>query len=179
MKAQCTTNKQGREYEWAPFHEALEEQRALTRSERGRAALRMRKQTVEPVFGQIKEGGRFRRFTVYGLEAVQAQWTLVCAAFNLKKLYALWCRGVLCLFGPPPVTPAPAAALAVLVQAARGLAPRPLQRLTTLGCPPPSRSKRPAGPRWPLALRRPLRRSTRRIKPFETACQAQRGTSRA
>ena len=129
VKAQCTTNKQGREYELAPFHEALTEQRALTRSERGRAALRMRKQTVEPAFGQIKEGGRCRRFTVYGLEAVQAQWTLVCAAFNLKKLYAFWRRGVLCLFGPPPVTPAPAAALASMAEAVRRLAPRPRWRL--------------------------------------------------
>ena len=49
---------------------------------------RLRKQTVEPVFGQIKEARGFRRFLHRGLEKVRAEWRLVCTAHNLLKLAA-------------------------------------------------------------------------------------------
>jgi transposase len=49
---------------------------------------RLRKQTVEPVFGQIKEARGFRRFLHRGLAAVRAEWRLVCTAHNLLKLAA-------------------------------------------------------------------------------------------
>ena len=42
---------------------------------------------VEPVFGQIKEARGFRRFSLRGLEAVQAEWLLVAAVHNLGKLF--------------------------------------------------------------------------------------------
>ena len=47
----------------------------------------MRKQTVEPVFGQIKEIRGFRRFSLRGEEKARAEWKLVCAAANLLKLF--------------------------------------------------------------------------------------------
>jgi len=47
---------------------------------------RLRKQTVEPVFGQIKEARGFRRFLHRGLAKVRAEWRLVCTAHNLLKL---------------------------------------------------------------------------------------------
>ena len=46
-------------------------------------------ETVEPVFGIIKEVMGFRRFLVRGLEKVQLEWTLVCLAYNLKRLHRL------------------------------------------------------------------------------------------
>lgn len=49
---------------------------------------RLRKQTVEPVFGQIKEARSFRRFLHRGLDKVRAEWRLVCTAHNLLKLAA-------------------------------------------------------------------------------------------
>jgi transposase len=45
---------------------------------------------VEIVFAQIKEQMQFRRFTVRHLENVRTQWSLMCTAFNLKKLYRFW-----------------------------------------------------------------------------------------
>lgn len=51
-----------------------------------RSRYRLRKQTVEPVFGQIKEALGFRRFLMRGYEKVSAEWLLVCAAFDLRKL---------------------------------------------------------------------------------------------
>ena len=57
------------------------------RTKKGRAAYAKRKQTVEPVFGQSKEGRGFRRFLLRGLEAVQAEWRLICLGHNLLKLF--------------------------------------------------------------------------------------------
>jgi transposase len=51
-----------------------------------KALYRLRTQTVEPVIGQIKAARRFRQFLCRGLEAVQAEWALVCTAHNLLKL---------------------------------------------------------------------------------------------
>ena len=51
----------------------------------GSAALRM--ETVEPVFGQIKQGRGFRQFLLRGLERVQGEWSLICAGHNLLKLF--------------------------------------------------------------------------------------------
>ena len=57
----------------------------------GRAIYALRKTTVEPVFGQIKEGRGFRRFLLRGYEKVQSEWALVCATHNLLKLYRVCC----------------------------------------------------------------------------------------
>ena len=50
---------------------------------------RRRKCTVEPVFGQIKVGMGFRRFSYRGRQNVSSEWNLVCAAFNVKKIASL------------------------------------------------------------------------------------------
>jgi hypothetical protein len=55
----------------------------------GREFYAKRKSTVEPVFGIIKEVMGFRRFMLRGLQAVTGEWTLVCIAYNLKRLFAL------------------------------------------------------------------------------------------
>src|ERR671914_166695 len=55
----------------------------------GKAHYARRKSTVEPVFGVIKHVIGFRHFMLRGLKAVQGEWTLVCIAFNLKRLHTL------------------------------------------------------------------------------------------
>jgi len=47
---------------------------------------RLRKQVVEPVFGQIKQARGFRQFLLRGLEHVRAEWAMICTAHNLLKL---------------------------------------------------------------------------------------------
>ena len=59
------------------------------KSKTGRAAYALRKQTVEPVFGIIKSVMGFRQFLLRGLENVQNEWTLVCLAWNLKRMAVL------------------------------------------------------------------------------------------
>jgi len=51
-----------------------------------RSRYRLRKQTVEPVFGQIKECRGFRGFLLRGLENVAFEWSMICTAHNLLKL---------------------------------------------------------------------------------------------
>jgi transposase len=53
----------------------------------GKRAYSRRKETVEPVFGQIKEARGIRRFLFRGLGSVQAEWSLICATHNLMKLF--------------------------------------------------------------------------------------------
>lgn len=59
------------------------------KTEVGKQFYAKRKSTVEPVFGIIKEVMGFRRFLLRGLNAVTGEWTLVCIAFNLKRLCRL------------------------------------------------------------------------------------------
>jgi transposase len=51
-----------------------------------RSRYRLRKQIVEPVFGQIKQARGFRQFLLRGIEKVQAEWAMICTAHNLTKL---------------------------------------------------------------------------------------------
>ncbi len=55
----------------------------------GQAIYRLRKCTVEPVIGIIKEILGFRQFSLRGLAAAAGEWCLVCLAFNLKRLHIL------------------------------------------------------------------------------------------
>jgi transposase len=53
-----------------------------------RSRYRLRKQIVEPVFGQIKQARGFRQFLLRGIDKVKAEWALICTAHNLAKLAA-------------------------------------------------------------------------------------------
>jgi len=55
----------------------------------GRALYGLRKQTVEPVFGIIKQVMGFRQFTMRGIEKVTGEWTLVNLAWNIKRMNRL------------------------------------------------------------------------------------------
>jgi len=55
----------------------------------GKSFYRLRKCTVEPVIGIIKETMGFRQFSLRGLSKVTGEWGLVCLAFNLKRLHRL------------------------------------------------------------------------------------------
>ncbi|MGB5803181.1 transposase [Haloferula sp.] len=73
----------------APMAEIMEYRLA---SKVGKELYGLRKQTVEPVFGIIKEVMGFRRFMLRGLEKVNLEWTLVSTSYNLKRLFNLGVR---------------------------------------------------------------------------------------
>lgn len=68
----------------------LKEQMAYKlKTDAGKAIYRLRKCTVEPVIGGIKEVLGFRQFSLRGLAAAAGEWCLVCLAWNLKRLHRL------------------------------------------------------------------------------------------
>jgi transposase len=73
----------------APFAERMI-YRVATKA--GRQRYKLRQQTVEPVFGIIKEAMGFRRFSLRGHFKVSLEWTLVSLSYNLKRLFTLGAR---------------------------------------------------------------------------------------
>ena len=61
--------------------------RRKLRTKHGRERYALRMETVEPVFGQIKQGRGFRQFLLRGLAKVNQEWLLICAGHNLLKLF--------------------------------------------------------------------------------------------
>jgi transposase len=68
---------------------ARERMARKTRTKKGRAAYARRKVIVEPVFGQmtILQGARY--LLLRGTEAARAEWRLLCACHNLRKLFVV------------------------------------------------------------------------------------------
>jgi transposase len=61
--------------------------KAKLASEAGKARYALRRETVEPVFGQIKDHQDARRFMRRGMRACQAEWKLLCGTHNLLRLW--------------------------------------------------------------------------------------------
>ena len=62
-------------------------------SESGREVYSKRQEMIEPVFGQLKEGLGFRRFSRLGQAAADAEWKFLASVHNLLKLYRRGLRG--------------------------------------------------------------------------------------
>jgi transposase len=65
----------------------IDQMREKLRAEHGRSIYKLRKQVVEPVFGQIKEVRGIRRFLFRGVDKVTAEWDIICLTHNLLKLF--------------------------------------------------------------------------------------------
>lgn len=66
---------------------ATERMERKLRTKRGAALYRKRAQTVEPVFGQIKDARGLDRFCRRGESACESEWSVICATHNLLKLF--------------------------------------------------------------------------------------------
>lgn len=55
----------------------------------GQELYRLRKMTVEPVFGIIKQALGMRQFQLRGREKVENEWGLVCLGYNMKRMWRL------------------------------------------------------------------------------------------
>ena len=67
----------------------IEVMRHRLKTTAGKTLYKLRQQTVEPVFGIIKSVLGFRQFRLRGRANVSLEWTLVCLAYNLKRLHRL------------------------------------------------------------------------------------------
>lgn len=104
LRSQCTRARHhGRALKVPVGRAALPDHRVWMATEAAQAASRQRKALIEPVFGILKEQLRARRFLRRGLAAVQSEWALLCAAFNLRTLTRWWQQGQ--VGAPVPGTP--------------------------------------------------------------------------
>jgi hypothetical protein len=91
VRAHCTKDQRQRRFVEIWSHtNAVQEMRARIQTDKAAAQLRQRPQIIERVFGHIKHHEVWRRWTTRGLAAVNAQWALVCCAFNLRILHQQW-----------------------------------------------------------------------------------------
>ena len=89
----CTNSAHGRMVVMGPREAALSRHREWMETPEARAAYKRRAGLVEPVFGIIKEQLGARRFLLRGLCNVEAEWTLLATAFNLRTLWRAWRSG--------------------------------------------------------------------------------------
>lgn len=94
VRADCTRDPKGRQIEVWPHTAAVQALRGRLKEKAARAALGQRGAIIERRFGQIKQHDGFRRWTVWGLESVRTQWSMICTALNLRVLYARWQAGL-------------------------------------------------------------------------------------
>jgi transposase len=91
VRSVCTKDQRGRRFvEIWPHTLAVQRMRRKAKEPASAAQLRKRGQIIERVFGQIKQHDGFRRWTVRGLEGVNAQWAMICCAINLRTLFKNW-----------------------------------------------------------------------------------------
>lgn len=96
-RPECSKDKRGRMIEIGPYHGAKDRQRKKQRAPSAKTALSRRKVIAELPFATIKHVDGFIRWKFRGLEGVKTQWSMICLAFNLRKLYRKWKLGELIL----------------------------------------------------------------------------------
>jgi transposase len=100
VRAQCTRDPKGRQIEIYPHTAETQVMRELLKTPAQAALLSRRREIIEKLFGHIKQHDGFRRWTVWGLDAVHTQWSIICATFNLRVLYGKWKRSQPTQYGP-------------------------------------------------------------------------------
>ena len=87
----CTKDaRQGRALEVGAHEAALRAHRTWMATEVAQTLARQRKTMIEPVFGVLKEELGGRRFLLRGRANVDAEWTLLATACNLRTCVRLW-----------------------------------------------------------------------------------------
>jgi len=93
VRAQCTVDPKGRQIEVWPHTTTVQAMRERLKEPSTYRLWARRKEIIERIFGQIKQHEGLRRWTVWGLEAVRTQWSLMCATLNLRIIYRRWRTG--------------------------------------------------------------------------------------
>jgi transposase len=90
VRDQCTKDRKGRLIEVWPHTPSVQNMRQRLENPAVNQILQKRGQIVERCFAYLKHHNGFRRWTVWGLEGVKTQWSLLCAASNLRLLLRRW-----------------------------------------------------------------------------------------
>lgn len=91
VRAQCSAARRGRTIKRDLHADAVEEHLTRRETPENKTLLRERGAVIERIFGAIKHNEGFRRWTVRGIGNANAQWDLICTAWNLKLLHRLVC----------------------------------------------------------------------------------------
>lgn len=89
-RSDCAKGNTARRVGISPYHKALEVQREKLKDPERKRTWRAQRSRVETLYGQTKVNRRFDRFTGWGIVSAKAQWSLICATENLRKLHKLW-----------------------------------------------------------------------------------------
>lgn len=90
VRQKCTKDRHGRSIEIPKGYEAVQRLKRRLADPVNQEKLKRRGRTVELIFAWIKQMDGFRRWTYHGLENVKAQWSMLCAVWNLKRIYQTW-----------------------------------------------------------------------------------------
>jgi IS5 family transposase len=90
VAGECSQDRRGRKITLTPHSEAMRRQRIRQQDPGNREKLSRKRLVVERVFGELKQNQGFRRWSYRTLEGVRTQWSMVCLAHNLRKLYSSW-----------------------------------------------------------------------------------------
>ena len=93
VRAQCTADPKGRQIEVWPHHSQVQAMRERLEQPALQKQWQLRSQISEHRFAQLKQHDGFRRWTVWGLESVRTQWSMLCSTLNLRVLYRRWRTG--------------------------------------------------------------------------------------
>jgi transposase len=96
VRVLCTRDPKGRQIEVWPHQAEVQNMRQRLQDPIQQEQWQQRSQIIERQFGQIKHHDGFRRWTVWGLDKVRTQWSLLCSTLNLRVLYRRW----RCIAGP-------------------------------------------------------------------------------
>jgi len=72
-----------------PNSTSVEKMKHRLQTIEGKAIYAERKSVIEPIFGIIKHIMGFRQFMLRGFKKAQGEWSLVCMAYNLKRLHTI------------------------------------------------------------------------------------------
>jgi transposase len=91
VRSACTQDQRSRRFiEIWPHTVAVQAMRQKAKQTDATEQLRKRREVVERIFGHIKHHESWRRWTTRGLENVNAQWAMICCAFNLRLIFRKW-----------------------------------------------------------------------------------------
>ncbi|MGD2248212.1 MAG: IS1182 family transposase [Candidatus Methanofastidiosia archaeon] len=86
LKEQCT-KAQFRTISRDPREHYTEEMRERLRTEKGKQMRKQRSTTVEPTFGNMKYNKKFTQFLLRGTHKAKIEFTLMCIAVNIEKIF--------------------------------------------------------------------------------------------
>lgn len=86
FQKQCAKNNKYRKINTLPHDKIANQIKEKMQTREGKTIYKLRMQTIEPAFGDLKQNKKFTEFLLRGLEKVKTELNLACIASNLVKI---------------------------------------------------------------------------------------------